>query len=102
MTIIPALCYALVETVYVIIIDPKFYENVYMQDIAQYKKTLSPAAYALKLKEVKQELVLDKNPLFNFSMMVLIIAAYGILVTLISSLLLMRKAKKETLNAAGV
>ena len=95
--ILPAIGYALIETVYVLIIDPKFYENIYSYEISQYRKTLPPADFAAKLKEIKQQLVLDKNPLFNFSMMVLIIGALGVIVTLISSLLLMRKAKKETL-----
>jgi hypothetical protein len=94
--IVPALSFAVVETVYVELIDPQFYDNVYAQDIAQYRKTLPPAEFAIRLKEIKQELILDKQPLFNFFMMVLTIGALGVIITLISSLLVMRRAKEET------
>jgi len=61
-------------------------------------KTLPPAEFAVKLKAVKQELVLDKNPVYNFVMMVLTIGALGIIITVISSLALMPWAKKETVS----
>ena len=99
MVIIPAISFAIVETVYVLVIDPKFYDTVYAKDIEQYRKTHSAVEFANKLKEAKQALVLDKNPLFNFLMMVLTIGALGIIVSLISSLLLMRRVKKETVSA---
>jgi hypothetical protein len=92
--LLPAVGYALIETTYVLIIDPGFYENIYSYEIAEYRKTLPPAEFAIKLKEIKQQLVLDKNPLFNFAMMVLIIGAFGIIVTLISALILQRKSNK--------
>ena len=92
--ILPAVGYAIIETVYVLVIDPKFYDNIYSYQIEHYRKTLPPADFAIKLKEIKQQLVLDKNPLFNFSMMVLIIGALGIIVTLISALILKRKINK--------
>jgi len=92
--IIPAVGYAVVETVYVFLIDPKFYDNIYSYEIARYRKELSPADFAVKLKEIKQQLILDKNPLFNFSMMVLIIGAIGIIVTLISAIILQRRSAK--------
>ena len=96
--IVPALSFAIVETVYVELIDPKFYDNVYAQDIEQYRKVLPPAEFAIRLKEIKEELILDKNPVFNFLMMVLTISALGIIIALISSVLLMRRAKKEAVN----
>jgi Protein of unknown function (DUF4199) len=92
--IIPAIMFAITETVYVEYIDPKFYETVTAYDIEQYRKTLSAADFAAKISEIKQQLVLDKNPFFNFSIMVMSIAALGTIITLISSVLLMRRAKK--------
>ena len=96
--IIPALSFALVETIYVLYLDPKFYETIMNYDIEQYRKVLSPAEFAAKLKEVKQALALDKNPLFNFSMMFFTIAATGILISLVSALMLMRSVKKEAVS----
>lgn len=92
--IIPALAFALVETIYVLYLDPKFYENLMAYDIAQYRKVLSPAQFALKLKEINQELKQDQNPIFNFTMMFFTIASSGVIVSLISSLLVMRRAKE--------
>ncbi|HEY2583937.1 MAG TPA: DUF4199 domain-containing protein [Mucilaginibacter sp.] len=90
---IPAVAYAFIETVYVLYIDPKFYENIGSYQIEEYRKTLPPAAFAAKVKEIKEQLVIDNKPLFNFSMMILIIGALGSIVTLLSSALLARKAK---------
>ena len=98
MVIIPALMFAITETVYVEYIDPKFYETVTAYDIEQYRKTLSAADLAAKLSEIKQQLALDKNPFFNFSIMVMSIAALGTIITLISSVLLMRKVKKPIVS----
>jgi hypothetical protein len=86
--LIPAFAFALIETIYVIYIEPKFYENVYSYDIEEYRKTLPPAQFAVKLKEIKEQVALSNNPFFNFSMMVLIIAAIGTIITVISSILL--------------
>ena len=99
MTILPALGYALIETVYVLYIDPKFYENITAYEIAAYRKTLPPAQFAVKLKEINNQLAMDKNPAFNFSMMVLIIGYLGTIVTLISALLLRRSAKAGVVAA---
>jgi len=92
--ILPTISFAIIETVYVFYIDPKFYENLAAYDLEQYRKILSPAQYALKLKEVNEGLQWDKNLLNNFGGMILTIGALGTIVTVISSLILMRKAKK--------
>jgi hypothetical protein len=96
--IIPAVSYALIETIYVLIIDPKFYENVAAYDIEQYRKSLSSAQFAIKLKEIKQQVVLDNNPFYNFSVLVLMIGALGTIITIISALLLKRKLNYKPLT----
>jgi len=92
--ILPTISFAIIETVYVFYIDPKFYENLAAYDLEQYRKVLSPAKYALKLKEVNEQLQWDKNLLNNFGGMILTIGALGTIVSIISSLLLMRRVKK--------
>ena len=93
MILIPAVAYAIIETVYVEYLDPKFYERISQYEIAEYQKTLSPAALAAKLQEIKQELTLNANPLYNFSVMVAVIYALGTIITVLSSLLLMKGKK---------
>jgi signal transduction histidine kinase len=95
MILIPAVAYAIIETVYVEYLDPKFYERISQFEIAEYQKTLSPAALAAKLQEIKQELALNANPLYNFSVMVAVIYALGTIITVLSSLLLMKQRKES-------
>ena len=91
--ILPTISFAIIETVYVLYIDPHFYENIAKYDIEQYRKALSPEKFAIKLKQVQENLQLFKNPLFNFGGMILTIGSYGTIVTVISSLILMRRVK---------
>jgi hypothetical protein len=91
--ILPTISFAIIETVYVLYIDPHFYENVGAYDIEQYRKTLNPAQFAAKLKEIKQQMEAYKNPLYNFIGMICTIGALGIIVAVISSILLMKRKK---------
>ena len=95
--IIPTVSFAIIETVYVLYIDPKFYANIAAYDIEQYRKVLPPAQFAIKLKEIKQQVAVNNNLLYNFVGMILYIGALGTIVAIISSLLLMKRAKKETI-----
>jgi hypothetical protein len=90
-TLIPALAFAVIETVFVIYIEPDFYENISKYDLEQYRKTLSAEAFTIKAKEVKEQLALSNNPAFNFVMMVITVFALGTITTVISGLLLMKR-----------
>ncbi len=91
--IIPAAAFGIIETVYVLYIDPKFYETIAAYDLEQYRKSLPPAALALKVKEMQEQITLEKNPAYNFVLMFLSIGSVGVIMTVISSVMLMRKAK---------
>jgi hypothetical protein len=95
--IIPAVSFAIIETIYVSYINPRFYQNIAAFDIEQNRKTLSPAQFAVKLNEIKQETAMNNNPFYNFFGMILYIGALGVIVTLLSSLLLMRRVKTKQL-----
>lgn len=87
-TIMPSLGYSLIETIYVEWIDPKFYQHIFTLELESYHKTLSATAYAAKAAEMKQELALDNNALYNFSVVAVFIAACGVIISLASALLL--------------
>ena len=91
--IIPTVSFAIIETVYVLYIDPKFYENIMTYDLNEYRKVLSPAQFAVKLNEMKQQLAMNNNPVYNFIGMILTVGALGVIVTLISAVLLMKRVK---------
>lgn len=95
MILIPAVAYAIIETVYVEYLNPKFYQTIAAYQVEEYRKTLSAPAFTLKLAEIKKELDMNANPLYNFSMMVLVIYALGTIVTVISSLLLKRRGVQQ-------
>ena len=96
--IIPTVSFAIIETVYVLYIDPKFYENIMAYDITEYRKSMPPAQFAIKLNEMKQQLALYNNPFYNFGGMILTVGALGTIVTVISSLLVMRRVKQENVQ----
>jgi hypothetical protein len=98
--IMPSLFYALIETIYVIWIDPKFYENIYLRELETYRKTLSASQYAAKLKVMKQSLARNNNPVYNFTTVAMLIASCGIIIVLLS-LLLMRRPKLVVATAAS-
>jgi ABC-type multidrug transport system permease subunit len=92
--IIPAVSYSIIETVYVTYIDPHFYENIAKYDLEQYRKILSPAQYAAKVKEMSVNMEMFKSPFSNFMVMILTMAAWGTIVAVISALLVFRRAGK--------
>jgi hypothetical protein len=98
-TIMPSLFYALIETIYVAWIDPDFYKNIFARELQVLKTTLPPAEYSHRASAMKQELIRDNNPVYNFSTIALFIAACGAIISLLSSLLLMRPFKKEVVTA---
>jgi hypothetical protein len=90
-TLIPAIAFALIETIFVIYIEPDFYANVMKYDLEQYRKALSPGDFAIKANELKAQLALSNQPIFNFVMMVITVFALGTITTVISGLFLMKK-----------
>ena len=98
-TIIPSLFYALIETIYVTLIDPKFYENIYLKELEVYRTTLSAAKYAAKVKALNEEMAMNNNPLYNFSAITLFIAACGAIVSLVCALILCRRPKPQIVSA---
>ena len=93
--IIPTVSFAIIETVYVLYIDPHFYENIAKYDIEQYRKILPPAAFAAKVKEINAEVAMNNNIVYNFIGMILTIGALGTIVTLISSVILRKKPQHQ-------
>jgi len=99
--IIPTVAFAIIETVYVLYIDPHFYENIAKYEIEQYRKVLPPTAFAAKVKQINAEVAMNNNPVYNFIGMILTVGAMGTIVVLISSVLLKRKPKHQALTQSA-
>jgi len=96
-TIMPSVFYGLIETVFVTLIDPHFYHNIYLKELDDYRKTMSAADYTAKMNEMKQQLAMDNNALYNFAAITLFIAACGSIISLICALILWRKSNKPVI-----
>jgi hypothetical protein len=89
--VIPTVSFAIIETVYVLYINPHFYENIAKYDIEQYRKVLPTAAFAAKVKQINTEVAMNNNLVYNFVGMILTVGALGTIVTVISALILKKK-----------
>jgi len=96
--IVPTVSFAIIETVYVLYIDPHFYENIAKYDIEQYRKALPPAAFAAKVKQINAEVAMNNNIVYNFCGMILTVGALGTIVALICSVILRRKPQYQPLT----
>jgi hypothetical protein len=95
--LVPAVCFGLTDTLYVAIIDPHFYEKYSTQMIIELRKNTPPDQFSTKLKEMKAQMEFFKSPYVNFVLMFLTVAAIGVIVALISSLMLQRRSGKTVI-----
>ena len=99
---IPALSYSIIETVYVIYIDPHFYENIARYDLSEYRKIMNPVQYAAKVKEANAQVQMLKNPWMNFMGMIATMATLGTISAVISALVAFRRTAKTGATAQVV
>lgn len=89
--LVPAVCFALTDTLEIILLDPHFYEKYATHMIDELRKSTPAAQLPAKLKEMKAQMDFYSKPYINFIIMFLTVAAVGILVTLVSAFILKRK-----------
>jgi len=82
--LIPSLIFGLFNILYVIVINPGFYKR-YMEHM---KETMPAAEYQVAAKEME----MWANPMFSFAIMAVTVFMIGMIVTVISSLILRRRA----------
>jgi len=93
-TIFPALLFGIYSVIYSEILDPGFMDNYYNWQVAKLKSELPPAEFDGQLKEMEQQKEMFVNPLFQFGAMFLSVFVVGLIVTVISTLVLKRKARQ--------
>ncbi|TCJ14127.1 DUF4199 domain-containing protein [Flaviaesturariibacter flavus] len=86
-TLLPAIGFGLFDVIYTRVINPGWHAE-YM---AQYSAKLQPAERAA----FEQQMALFSNPVFEFLLMAATVLIIGLIVTIISTLALMRKPRKE-------
>jgi hypothetical protein len=94
--IFPSLANGIYSVIYAKFIDPGFMDKYYDLAIQKMKVELPPDQFQVKLKSLESERTLFKNPYLQFMMMFLTVFLIGVVVTAISSLVLCKKPKTET------
>jgi hypothetical protein len=92
LTLLPSLAFGIINVVY-ILLDPHFLDSYYNSQVEQLKNTVPPAELDSKLKAVQEEKEMFVNPFVQFIVMFLSVFVVGLIITVISTLILKRKAE---------
>lgn len=91
-SLITAIAFGLLDFIYVKYINPGFMEEYYTNNLAQLQETLPAAEFEVKKAELESQKELFMNPVMSFVLMSMTVLVIGFVVSLISGLILQRKA----------
>lgn len=91
--LIPSVAFGLFDLLYTEVLNPSWMDEYYGDHIRKLKETAAPDQLAGKLKKLEEEREMFSNPLVQFLLMSVTVFIIGFIVTIISSLALMRKKK---------
>ena len=83
--------FGLFSVLYVNLLNPEFFDKFYNFQITQLQQSLPPAEFESRRKEMEASKAMMQNPIFNFLLMFATVLIVGVIATVISSLILMRK-----------
>ena len=92
----PSLAFGIFNVIYVVL-DPAFLDRYYNYQLAEIRNTVPASELNQRLKEVQQQREMFDSPLVQFIVMFLSVFVVGLIVTVISTFLLKRKAVKPAL-----
>ncbi len=88
-----SIAFGLFDLLYITVLNPEFLDTYFNFQISQLQHSLPPAEFESKRKELEAAKRMMENPIVNFLLMFATVFIIGVIVTVISSLLLMRKPK---------
>ena len=91
--LIPAVAFGLFDVLYTEVLNPGWTQQYYEHYVQQVKASALPGEIDKKLKGLEESKKMFDNPVFAFLIMAGTVYVIGIIVTIISSLSLMRKKK---------
>lgn len=94
-SLITALCFGLLDLAYILWLEPDFMENYYQAMLQEMQATLPAEEFEVRKAAMESEKELFSNPLISFALMAFTVFLIGIVITLISALILKRKASDE-------
>lgn len=91
--LIPSVAFGFFDILYTEVINPSWANEYYTKMAERIKSTAAPDQVARKLKELQEGKEMFSNPVFQFLLMAATVFIIGFIVTIISSLTLMKKKK---------
>lgn len=93
----PSIAFALYSVIHILWLDPQFLDKYYAYEVKQLKASVSATDLGQRLKEMEEQRQMFGSPLVQFVAMFLSVFVVGLIVTIISTLLLKRKAVQVSL-----
>jgi hypothetical protein len=90
-SLFPAVIFGLLDIFYAAVIDPHFMETYGNIQIAKLKATTPAAELPAKIKELKDQMEMYKNPFIGWLVMFFTVMPVGLIVSVLSGLILKRK-----------
>jgi hypothetical protein len=90
----PSVAFGLFNVFYILVLDPQFLDKYYGYQVAQLKNSVPASELGLRIREVQDAKEQFSSPFFQFIVMFFSVAAIGLIVTVVSTLILKRKAGK--------
>ncbi|MGW9684974.1 DUF4199 domain-containing protein [Flagellimonas sp. 2504JD1-5] len=90
-SLITALAFGILDTVYSQILNPDFMTDYYDTIVEGLRNTLPPDEFQERLAEINAEKKMFSNPLVSFAFMAMMVFVIGFIISLISALILQRK-----------
>ena len=91
--LIPTVAFGIFDVVYIKLINPDFFDKYYSFYSTQMQQTLPQAEFESWKTKMEASKKMFQNPFVNFLVMSATIFIIGVIITVISSLILMRKPK---------
>ncbi len=92
-TLFPSVLFGIWSLIYAYYLDPEFNDKYFNSEIEQMRKSLPADEFAVKAKEMESFRDLSANPAFAFGLMFITVFLIGLIITIISTFILKRKAK---------
>jgi putative flippase GtrA len=87
----PSVAFGLFNVFYILVLDPDFLDKYYGYQVEQLKNSVPAAELDRRIKEVQDTREMFSSPFIQFIVMFLSVAAIGLIVTVISTLILKRR-----------
>ena len=91
-SLITALAFGLLDVIYVVWLNPDFMETYYQNVLSELQATLPESEFLRRKEELEAQKALFASPLMNFILMAVMVLMIGVVITLLSTLILRRKA----------